>query len=88
MVDTYWSDHCRHTTFSTHIDEADIQDEEVRKAYELYLQCRQEVYGEKAKTRPITLMDMGTLAAKTLKKRGHPQESGRVRGNQCLLRSH
>ena len=70
VVDTYWSDHCRHTTFSTHIDEADIQDEEVRKAYELYLQCRQEVYGEKAKTRPITLMDMGTLAAKTLKKRG------------------
>ena len=70
VVDTYWSDHCRHTTFSTHIDSADIQDQEVREAYELYLQCRQEVYGEKAKTRPITLMDMGTLAAKTLKKRG------------------
>ncbi|MDD6024738.1 MAG: phosphoribosylformylglycinamidine synthase [Oscillospiraceae bacterium] len=70
VVDTYWSDHCRHTTFSTHIDSSEILDEEVRKAYELYLSCREEVYGERAKTRPITLMDMGTLAAKTLKKRG------------------
>jgi phosphoribosylformylglycinamidine synthase len=70
VVDTYWSDHCRHTTFGTHIDEAQIQDPQVQAAYELYLGCRQEVYGEKAKTRPITLMDLGTLAAKTLKKRG------------------
>ena len=86
VVDTYWSDHCRHTTFSTHIDQADIQDEDVKKAYELYLQCRQEVYGEKAKTRPITLMDMGTLAAKTLKKRGilrHLDESEEI--NACSV---
>ena len=70
VVDTYWSDHCRHTTFSTHIDKAELKDAAVKAAYEQYLACREEVYGEKAKTRPVTLMDIGTLAAKTLKKRG------------------
>ncbi len=71
LVDTYWSDHCRHTTFGTHIDSVDIQDPDVRKAYEAYLADRVEVYGEeKAAKRPQTLMDVGTLAAKVLKKRG------------------
>ncbi len=71
LVDTYWSDHCRHTTFGTHIDAVDIQDPEVRKAYEAYLAGRVEVYGEeKAAKRPQTLMDVGTLGAKVLKKRG------------------
>ena len=70
VVDTYWSDHCRHTTFSTHIDAAELFDGNVRAAFDQYLACRQEVYGEKAASRPITLMDIGTLAAKTLKKRG------------------
>ena len=70
VVDTYWSDHCRHTTFGTHIDDVTVLDDTVRRAFDQYLACRQEVYGEKAKTRPITLMDMGTLAAKALKKRG------------------
>ena len=70
VVDTYWSDHCRHTTFSTHIDAAELFDGDVRAAFDQYLACRKEVYGEKAATRPITLMDMGTLAAKALKKRG------------------
>ena len=70
-MDTYWSDHCRHTTFGTHIDAVDIQDPEVRKAYEAYLAGREEVYGpEKAARRPQTLMDVGTLGAKVLKKRG------------------
>ena len=70
VVDTYWSDHCRHTTFSTHIDTADLSDPGVQAAYAEYLACREEVYGEKAGSRPVTLMDIGTLAAKTLKKRG------------------
>ena len=71
LVDTYWSDHCRHTTFGTHIDGVDIQDPEVQKAYEAYLAHRVEVYGEeKAAKRPQTLMDLGTLATKVLKKRG------------------
>ena len=46
VVDTYWSDHCRHTTFSTHIDSVEILDEETRAAYERYLAARVEVYGE------------------------------------------
>ncbi|MBR5490219.1 MAG: phosphoribosylformylglycinamidine synthase, partial [Oscillospiraceae bacterium] len=40
VVDTYWSDHCRHTTFSTHIDEVEITDPEVKAAYERYLAAR------------------------------------------------
>ncbi|MBQ8340427.1 MAG: phosphoribosylformylglycinamidine synthase, partial [Clostridia bacterium] len=53
VVDTYWSDHCRHTTFSTHLENIDIHDEAVRAAYERYLASRVEVYGEeKAAARP------------------------------------
>ena len=71
VVDTYWSDHCRHTTFSTHIDTVEILDEKTAAAYQRYLDARVEVYGEeKAAARPQTLMDMATIAAKTLKKRG------------------
>ena len=71
LVDTYWSDHCRHTTFSTHIDKVQIHDKEVQSAYERYLAARVEVYGEeKAAKRPQTLMDIATIGAKTLKKRG------------------
>ena len=71
VVDTYWSDHCRHTTFSTHLDEIDIQDPAVKKAYERYLAARVEVYGEeKAAARPQTLMDIATIGTKVLKKRG------------------
>ena len=71
VVDTYWSDHCRHTTFSTHIDNVKIDDPAVQAAYERYLAARVEVYGEeKAAARPQTLMDIATIGAKTLKKRG------------------
>ena len=71
VVDTYWSDHCRHTTFSTHIDEVAIDDPAVKAAYERYLAARVEVYGEeKAAKRPQTLMDIATIGTKTLKKRG------------------
>ncbi len=71
VVDTYWSDHCRHTTFSTHLDEVNIDDPAVQSAYERYLAARIEVYGEeKASKRPQTLMDIATIGAKVLKKRG------------------
>ena len=71
VVDTYWSDHCRHTTFSTHIDSVSIEDPAVQAAYERYLAARVEVYGEeKAAKRPQTLMDVATIGAKVLKKRG------------------
>ena len=71
VVDTYWSDHCRHTTFSTHIDDVVIHDPAVQEAYDRYLAARVEVYGEeKAAKRPQTLMDIATIGTKTLKKRG------------------
>ncbi len=71
VVDTYWSDHCRHTTFSTHIDNVRIDDPTVQAAYNRYLAARVEVYGEeKAAKRPQTLMDVATIGTKTLKKRG------------------
>ena len=53
VVDTYWSDHCRHTTFSTHLDEIRIDDDAVKGAYARYLAAREEVYGaERAAKRP------------------------------------
>ena len=71
VVDTYWSDHCRHTTFSTHLDTVEIHDPRVKAAYDRYLAAREEVYGkEKALQRPQTLMDIATLGTKVLKKRG------------------
>ena len=71
VVDTYWSDHCRHTTFSTHIDSVKIDDPAVSEAYRRYLAARVEVYGEeKAAKRSQTLMDIATIGTKVLKKRG------------------
>ena len=75
VVDTYWSDHCRHTTFSTHLDRVTAEDPAVQAAYDRYLALRQEVYGEeKAARRPQTLMDIATLGTKVLKKRGQLPE--------------
>ncbi len=67
MIDTYWSDHCRHTTFSTVIDEATINADYIRKTYEQYINVRNEL-GRSDK--PVTLMDIATIAAKKLKKDG------------------
>ena len=66
MIDTYWSDHCRHTTFLTTIDNVEFADEKLRKAWDRYINARTELN----RTKPINLMDIGTLAAKVLKKEG------------------
>ena len=66
VLDTYWSDHCRHTTFLTTIDKVRFDDETLQKAYEEYLAARSEI----GRTKPVNLMDLGTIAAKVLKKRG------------------
>ena len=88
LIDTYWSDHCRHTTFSTHIDQVEIQDYEILKSYERYLAAREEVYGpEKAAARPKTLMDLATLGTKVLKKRGQlPMLDESEEINACSVR--
>ncbi|MCM1579277.1 MAG: phosphoribosylformylglycinamidine synthase, partial [Ruminococcus sp.] len=67
MIDTYWSDHCRHTTFSTIIDSAEINADYIRKTYEDYLNVRRELGRE---DKPVTLMDMATIAARKLKADG------------------
>lgn len=66
MIDTYWSDHCRHTTFLTTIDEARFEDELLQKAYEEYLETRKAI----GRTKPINLMDLGTIGAKYLRQMG------------------
>ena len=70
MIDTYWSDHCRHTTFLTTIDHADIRKEAVEKAFRRYLAARETVYGERAAARPVNLMDVATMGGKYLRKIG------------------
>ena len=66
MIDTYWSDHCRHTTFNTTIDSVSFEDEVLQNAYNDYLEARKYIN----RTKPINLMDLGTIAAKCLKKCG------------------
>ena len=68
MIDTYWSDHCRHTTFGTIIDKVTIDNELVKKAYDNYLNMRGELYVNRNK--PVCLMDLGTIGGKYLKKKG------------------
>ena len=71
VIDTYWSDHCRHTTFMTRLNNISFENDktgELKKAWDEYMQIRKAVYTEKEK--PITLMDLGTIAAKYLRKHG------------------
>jgi phosphoribosylformylglycinamidine synthase len=72
MIDTYWSDHCRHTTFLTEIDNIDIVPDYINKSFKKYINCRTAVYGEKRK--PITLMDLATMGSRMLKKNGKLQD--------------
>ncbi len=69
MIDTYWSDHCRHTTFSTQIQNVTIDDDFIKDTYNEYLAAREVLY--KGRTdKPVTLMDLATIGAKKLKKDG------------------
>ncbi len=72
VLDTYWSDHCRHTTFMTKIEDIVIEESKytnvVKEAYDLYLQSRKNVYGET--NRDVCLMDIATIAMKELRKIG------------------
>jgi len=66
MIDTYWSDHCRHTTFNTTIDSVVFEDALLRDAYDDYLATRRAL----GRTKPINFMDIGTLAARLFKANG------------------
>ena len=67
MIDTYWSDHCRHTTFGTVLDNVAVEDEAVQAAFEKYLEMRHELGRDE---KPVCLMDMGTIGARWLKAQG------------------
>ncbi|MBP5779625.1 MAG: phosphoribosylformylglycinamidine synthase [Clostridia bacterium] len=67
MIDTYWSDHCRHTTFGTIIDNVRFEDEDAQKAYERYIDLRHELGRDK---KPVCLMDVATIGAKYLRSKG------------------
>lgn len=71
VIDTYWSDHCRHTTFATKLKDIKITSENpyVTKAYHLYEDLYQEINGNRPEKYPC-LMDLATIAAKKLKKDG------------------
>ena len=74
VIDTYWSDHCRHTTFLTTIDGVEFESPILQQTYEDYLNTRKRL----GRTKPINLMDIGTLVAKYLKKQGKMPQAGRV----------
>lgn len=66
VIDTYWSDHCRHTTFLTQIENVSFENETAKNAYERYIKIREELGVKK----PVSLMDMATIGAKYLKSTG------------------
>ena len=83
MIDTYWSDHCRHTTFLTTIDNVKFEDSLLQSAYDEYIATRKAL----GRTKPINLMDIGTLAGKYLRKNGMLEklyESEEI--NACTVR--
>lgn len=71
VLDTYWSDHCRHTTFETVLEDVRFEkgqfQEQIQNAYETYLKLREDVHQNR---KPSTLMDMATIAGKKLRKEG------------------
>ena len=83
VIDTYWSDHCRHTTFNTRLTDVEFDDPKVQKSFEKYIALRNEI-GDK---KPVCLMDLATIAAKALKKSGELtalDESREI--NACTVR--
>lgn len=83
VIDTYWSDHCRHTTFLTTIDAVSFADPLLQSTYNDYLKTREAI----GRTKPINLMDLGTIAAKFLRQNGkldHLDESEEI--NACTVK--
>lgn len=74
ILDTYWSDHCRHTTFATNIDNVEFEEgkfsNKIEEVYNEYLRTREFVYEDRIKNKDICLMDIATIAMKDLKKQG------------------
>lgn len=94
VIDTYWSDHCRHTTFLTKITDvqfgsADKFAQAMEATYQAYLESREETYGARLPQKSVCLMDLATLAAKELKAKGlldGLDESEEI--NACSIKAH
>lgn len=73
VIDTYWSDHCRHTTFATTLEEVEIEENKytvpIKKSYHAYMKSRDYVYGENTE-RKVNLMDIAVIAMKEMRKKG------------------
>ncbi len=69
VIDTYWSDHCRHTTFNTILQNIRIEPEYIQKTFDAYLSQRRELYAGR-NDKPVSLWDLATIGAKALKKQG------------------
>ncbi len=83
MIDTYWSDHCRHTTFLTQIDSVKFEDKLLQKAYDDYINVRKEL----GRTKPVCLMDIATVGARYLKAKGKlPRLDESEEINACTVR--
>ena len=90
VFDTYWSDHCRHTTFNATLADIQIDDgpgtAPIARAFSDYRETRADIYGASA-TRPMTLMDMATMAVKALRREGklaEMDESDEI--NACTIK--
>jgi phosphoribosylformylglycinamidine synthase len=74
VLDTYWSDHCRHTTFETKIKDIEFEEGKYRdlfqEAFNSYMESRRYLFEKKEEDRPVTLMDMATIFGKEQRKRG------------------
>ncbi|MDR2654801.1 MAG: phosphoribosylformylglycinamidine synthase [Oscillospiraceae bacterium] len=78
VIDTYWSDHCRHTTFAANLKllkiEKGLFSEKIQAAYDDYIKTRRDVYGEAAESRPLCLMDIATIGMKYLRREGYLED--------------
>ncbi len=74
VIDTYWSDHCRHTTFLTRLESIEVErgalSGVIEDALRAYMDAREEVYGERLSQKNVSLMDMATMGMRLLKKQG------------------
>ena len=77
-LDTYWSDHCRHTTFLTELQEItfdnDIKIKPIKDTYDAYVRDRESVYGARRSEKPICLMDIALMAMKKMRKEGNLED--------------
>ncbi len=86
ILDTYWSDHCRHTTFTTLLTDIAVEDsffsDELKETLSMWKEMRRELGREK---KPLCLMDLATIGARWLRANGKLDDLEGERGKQCLL---